>query len=109
VAPPHPSSCSRRREGLLASVDDFDVQELPAARASSLPGGRGVAVTRVTDHSAAAQAGLKTGDVVLRVGKSGVRTSKDVGSALGAYKPGETVPLLLRRSGFDFWMAFTRR
>ena len=31
------------------------------------------------------------------------------GTALGTYKPGETVPLLLRRSGFDFWMAFTRR
>ncbi len=38
VAPPHPSSCARRREPLLASVDDFDVQELPAARAAACPG-----------------------------------------------------------------------
>jgi serine protease Do len=109
VAPPHPSSCTLRREGLLASVEDFDVQEIPAARASGLPGGRGVTVSRVTDHGAAAQAGLKTGDVVLRIGKSGVRTPNDVASALGSYKTGDTVPVLLRRSGFDFWMAFTRR
>ena len=60
VAPPHPSSCARRSEGLLASADDFDVQELPPTRASGLPGGHGVAVSRVTDHGAAAQAGLKT-------------------------------------------------
>jgi serine protease Do len=109
VAPPHPSSCTLRHEGLLASVEDFDVQEIPAVRASSLPGGRGVTVSRVTDHGAAAQAGLKTGDVVLRIGKSGVRTPTDVANALGGYKTGDTLPVLVRRSGFDFWMAFTRR
>ncbi len=109
VAPPHPSSCALHRDGLLASVEDFDVQDLPPTRASGLPGGRGVTVSRVTDHGAAAQAGLKTGDVVLRIGKSGVRTATDVANALGSYKPGDTIPVLLRRSGFDFWMAFTRR
>jgi serine protease Do len=104
VAPPHPSSCGRARELLPANVDDFDVQQAGGPR-----GGRGVAVSRVTDHSAAAQAGLKIGDVVLRVGKTGVRTPSDVASALGDYKLGEAVPMLVRRAGFDFWMAFTRR
>jgi serine protease Do len=107
VAPPHPSSCTRAREPLLANVDDFDVQQAPA-RAGGSPGG-GVVVSRVTDHSAAAQAGLKVSDVVLRIGKAGVRTPPDVASALGGYKLGETVPMLVRRGGFDFWMAFTRR
>ena len=41
VAAPHPASCSLRRAPELASVEDFDVQELPTARAASLPGGRG--------------------------------------------------------------------
>ena len=44
------------------------------ARASGLPGGRGVVVTRVTDHGAADQAGLKVGDIVLRIGKASVRS-----------------------------------
>ena len=109
VAAPHPASCSLRRAPELASVEDFDVQELPTARAASLPGGRGVAVSRVTDHGAADQAGLKVGDVVLRIGNAGVRTPTDVGRALDGYKVGETLPLLVRRSGFDFWMAFVRR
>ena len=66
-------------------------------------------VTRVTDHSAAAQAGLRIGDIVLRIGKSGVRVPPDVAQALGSFKLGDPVPMLVRRSGFDFWMAFTRR
>ena len=91
----------------MANVDDFDVQETPAR--AGHPGGAGVTVTRVTDHSAAAQAGLRIGDVVLRIGKSGVRVPPDVAQAMGSFKLGDPVPMLVRRSGFDFWMAFTRR
>jgi serine protease Do len=109
VVAPHPSSCALRRTPEMASVEDFDVQELPAGRAAALPGGRGVAVSRVTDHGAADQAGLKVGDVVLRIGNAGVRTPADVGKALASFKVGETLPVLVRRSGFDFWMAFVRR
>jgi serine protease Do len=107
VAPPHPSSCTRPPEPLMANVDDFDVADSPA-RDGHASGG-GVSVTRVTDHSSAAQAGLRIGDLVLRIGKNGVRMPPDVTQALGGYKLGEQVPMLVRRSGFDFWMAFTRR
>jgi len=106
VAPPHPSSCSRPPEPLMANVDDFDVQESPM-RAGKPVGG--VTVTRVTDHSAAAQAGLRVGDIVLRVGKASTLVPSDVAKALGGFKLGDPVPVLVRRSGFDFWMAFTRR
>ena len=107
VAPPHPSSCARTPEPLMANVDDFDVQETPAR--GGRPSAGGVTVTRVTDHSAAAQAGLRIGDVVLRIGKSGVRVPPDVAQAMASFKLGDPVPMLVRRSGFDFWMAFTRR
>jgi serine protease Do len=105
----HPSSCNRPPEVHAATADDFQVEELSSARAGGLPGGRGIAVSRVTDQGAAAQAGLKVGDVILRVGKAGVRTQRDLGGALGGYKAGDTVPILVRRSGFDFWTALTRR
>jgi len=109
VSAPHPASCAQRREPTMAAVEDFDVQELAPARAGGLPGGRGVSVTRITDHGAADQAGLKVGDIVLRIGKASVRTPADVATALGTYKPGDILPMLVRRSGFDFWMAFSRR
>ena len=109
VAAPHPASCALPHEPSQAAVEDFDVQELPPGRANGLPGGRGVAVTRVTDHSAADQAGLKVGDVVLRIGKAAVRTPADVSGVLGGFKTGDMLPMLVRRSGFDFWMAFSRR
>jgi serine protease Do len=109
VSPPHPSSCTRRRDSAQAAVEDFDVQELPSPRATGLPGGRGVAVSRVTDHGAADQAGLKLGDIVLRIGKGAVRTPADVTAALASFKAGDTMPMLVRRAGFDFWMAFSRR
>jgi len=108
IAPPHPSSCARTPEPLMANVDDFDVEPTPA-RASKAPAGRSVTVTRVTDHSAAAQAGLRVGDVVLRIAKTAVWTPGDVAEALKQFKLGDPVPMLVRRSGFDFWMAFTRR
>jgi serine protease Do len=108
IEPPHPSSCARTPEPLMANVDDFDVEPTPA-RASNAPAGRSVTVTRVTDHSAAAQAGLRVGDVVLRIAKTAVWTPADVAEALKQFKLGDPVPMLVRRSGFDFWMAFTRR
>jgi len=104
----HPSSCARKREvAVTGSENDFQVADVPAAQAAALPGGRGVAVTTLSDHGAAAQAGLKTGDVVLRLGKHGIRSPADLSAALRTFKPGATVPILVRRGGFDFWTAMT--
>jgi serine protease Do len=107
--PPHPSSCGRQHETPAGgSGEDIEVQDVPATRAGGLPGGHGIAVSKMSERGAAAQAGLKTGDVILRVGGAGVRTPKDFGSALATYKPGDSVPVLVRRAGFDFWTALPR-
>jgi len=108
AAPLHPSSCGRPRSASATGGEDLEVQDVPPGRAASLPGGRGIAISRMSDHGAAAQAGLKPGDVVLRVGGTGVRTPKDFGAALALYKPGDSVPVLVRRAGFDFWTALPR-
>src|SRR5262249_61300535 len=107
--PAHPSSCGRPREIPMGSAgEDIEVQDVPAARASGLPGGRGIAVSKVSDHGAAAQAGLRPGDVILRVGGAGVRTPKDFGAALATDKPGDSVPVLVRGAGVDFSAALPR-
>ena len=107
--PGHPSSCARKRETSSSGADELDVAEVPPARAAGLPGGRGIAIAQLAGHGAAAQAGRKVGDVILRVGKQGVRSQGDLTAALKIFKPGETIPILVRRDGFDFWTAFTRR
>jgi serine protease Do len=107
-APMHPSSCGRPRDASVASGEDLEVREVPATRAASLPGGAGISISKMADRGAAAQAGLKPGDVILRVGAVGVRTAKDFGAALGTFKPGDSVPVLVRRAGYDFWTALPR-
>ncbi|HEY2899573.1 MAG TPA: trypsin-like peptidase domain-containing protein [Polyangia bacterium] len=106
---PHPSACNRPREVATSAENDFDVGDIPQSQAGSLPGGRGVAITHLSEHGSAAQAGVRVGDVVLRIGNERVRIAKDVQNALRAFNPGATVPVLIRRTGFDFWTAISRR
>jgi serine protease Do len=110
-SPVHPAACSRKREAAYATplADDFQVSQVPSAQAGGLPGGRGIAISQLSEHGAVAQVGLKVGDVILRVGKAGVRTPQDLSVALHTFKIGDTVPVLVRRGGFDFWAAYTRR
>lgn len=106
----HPSACSRKRETPVTGAEnDLQVADVPVAQAASLPGGRGVAITTISEHGAGAQAGLKTGDILLRVGKHGIRSPADLTAALRTFKLGATIPILVRRGGFDFWTAFTQR
>ncbi|HEY8925427.1 MAG TPA: trypsin-like peptidase domain-containing protein [Polyangia bacterium] len=105
----HPSSCTlATAHGARERPEDLELTNVPAERAARLPGGAGVAVASVPSASAAAEAGLHVGDIILRIGKSSVRSATDVAAAVRAQK-GEVIPLLVRRSGYDFWVALRRR
>jgi serine protease Do len=106
---PHPSSCTlAAAAGTRERPEDLELTNVPADRAARLPGGAGVAVASVPSASAAAEAGLHVGDIILRIGKSSVRSAGDVAVAVRAQK-GDVIPLLVRRSGYDFWVALRRR
>ena len=66
-----------------------------------------MAIAEVAAGSAAAEAGLRVGDVILRIGRDGIRAARDVAAAIKAY-PGDVIPVLVRRSGYDFWSALRR-
>lgn len=106
----HPSSCAIRAadSGGRQPPEELEVAALPADRAGRLPGGAGVAIAGVPSASAAAEAGLHVGDVILRVGKVPVRSVRDVAVAVKA-RTGEVIPVLVRRGGYDFWAALRRR
>jgi putative serine protease PepD len=59
----------------------------------------GARITSVVSGSAAAKAGLKTGDVVLSVDGNRISTAAQLQSAIAAHKPGDAVTLRVSRSG----------
>ncbi len=59
----------------------------------------GVLVSEVMSGDPADKAGVKAGDVILKVGDKTVRTPHDVQFAVLAYKPGDKIRLLINRGG----------
>ncbi|UNK50396.1 DegQ family serine endoprotease [Lysobacter sp. S4-A87] len=70
-----------------------------------LRGNEGVLVR--TPGDAAADAGLRPGDVVLSVGRNSVASASALDRELASVKPGQTVMLLVRRQGGTQFIAVT--
>ncbi len=62
---------------------------------------RQVEIDRLDPNGAAAKAGLKTGDVVVRVGDVAVNSTMDLERALLDIKPGDKLPIRVRRDGTE--------
>jgi serine protease Do len=103
----HPSGCAVVDREASPRSDELVVGDLPPERATQLPGGHGVILSEIPTPSAAADAGLRVGDFVLRIGQVQIRTSAQVAPAMKAYA-GEVIPVLIRRGGYDFWAALRR-
>ncbi|WP_031487347.1 S1C family serine protease [Streptomyces bicolor] len=61
----------------------------------------GVAVVEVQSGGAADQAGLKPGDVVIRLGDTDITTITSLAEALAAQKPGDRTTVTYRRDGSE--------
>jgi S1-C subfamily serine protease len=57
----------------------------------------GALIASVVQNSAAAQAGLRTGDVIIQVGSQAVNDASSLGDALAAKNPGDTVSVTIMR------------
>jgi len=63
--------------------------------------GEGVLVASVTDDSGAAKAGLKAGDVIVRIGDSDVDSPADLHDVMGGTEAGQEIEVQARRNGKD--------
>jgi C-terminal processing protease CtpA/Prc len=77
----------------LSNLDDDAAAEL------GLRGPAGVRIDRVIEDSAAAEAGLEDGDVVLAFDGERVRSSSQLGRLVRETAPGRTVELTVQRDG----------
>ncbi|GEM_PF-350160 len=73
------------------------------------PEGEGVLVKEVEEDSDAAKAGFRAGDVILRAGKKTVEDVKDFKHVLGAYDPGEKIPVQILRNGKEMTLELTAK
>jgi hypothetical protein len=69
--------------------------------------GKGYAITGVTKDSPAARGGLQGGDVIVRLGESAVTGLEDFDSALRKHKGGDTIPVVVLRSGAEVTLQVT--
>jgi putative serine protease PepD len=71
----------------------------PFLGVSTTQGTGGALVREVTSGGPAAEAGVRTGDVIVRVGGDRVREPDDVAAAIQDMRPGERVEVEVRRGG----------
>src|SRR5262245_13873611 len=60
---------------------------------------RGVVVREVTPNSPAAKAGLKSGDIIIRIGDVEVKDFQALADAVAGHKPGAKLDLTITRDG----------
>jgi aminopeptidase YwaD len=87
AAAPPPSERSERSYGTyLGAIPDFSEREEP-----------GVLLTGVRAGSPAERAGIAAGDVLLRVGATGLKNLQDLAFALRSHRPGDEVEVVWQR------------
>ncbi|MFO1370938.1 MAG: DegQ family serine endoprotease [Candidatus Competibacteraceae bacterium] len=87
---------SVRRGQLGVAVQDLTPD---LARAFNIPDNQGAVIAQVSPRSAAARAGLREGDVVLRVNDKPMHDASNLRNAIGLLEVGDSVRLEILRDG----------
>ena len=92
--PPRPTYTKvtpRQRRGMvyLGVTLDFENSE------------NGVGIQEVAPNSPAAKAGVKSGDVIIKIGDNDVKSVQDLPGILRQRKPGDEVDVIVKRDGKD--------
>jgi len=88
-----------KRAYLGVSIEDLDSE---TAREIGLPNAEGVYVTRVNIKSAASDAGLQTGDVIIGLNNTRLRSTAELQEIVGRFRPGDGLNLDYWRYGKKF-------
>ena len=87
------------RGWLGVTIQDVDEN---AAKALGLKDAQGALIGSVLPDEPAAKAGLKAGDIIVRVGRDDIRNSTELLRSLADLKPGTDVKITVLRNGKEF-------
>ena len=73
----------------------------------SSEGTRCVMVEKVISGTAAEKAGIRSGDLILKLGDTQITSGDSLSTAIGNYKPGDTVTLTMQRDGKEMTLEVT--
>ncbi|MCW5898835.1 MAG: trypsin-like peptidase domain-containing protein [Flavobacteriales bacterium] len=95
-----------QRAYIGVSIRDMD-QKLASEAGLDRP--RGVYINGITEGGAAQAAGMKAGDIIVKVGNIDVNNVPQLQEQVGRFRPGDRVPVTVLRSGRENVMDLTLR
>ncbi len=97
---------TERQEETVAAIHDDAQRGSAGIKVSPAKGGEGVVVVSVDPDSAAAEAGVKAGDIILAVNRIEINDVASFTREAGKVKSGENIVLLLKRDEKTMYLAF---
>ena len=88
------------------SIRDLDAD---FAKEKELKTLKGVYVNGLTEDGAAAEAGIKVGDIITSINDAGIRTSPELQEQVGRYRPGDKINVTVVRNGAEKVIPVTLR
>lgn len=85
--------------GSLDLSDDLQVKAYNQRNKTNLKSERGIYVTEVTRNSGAEDAGIKTGDIIVKIDNVNITSFSDLSLAIGSKRPGDKVNVTYLRNG----------
>lgn len=88
----------------ISSIDLSNEQQVRAynqQEKANLKVGKGILVNQVTDGSGSQDAGIKKGDIIIRIDQNEITDFADLSLAVGSKRPGDTVRVTFLRNGSE--------
>jgi flagellar motility protein MotE (MotC chaperone) len=92
-----------RKSGINPYPDKFDAEDFSdeIKEKNKLPNLKGVFVAKVVEDGSADKAGLKDGDVILKIGNKEVNSVASLQEEIGKRRPGDKVSITIRQKDGD--------
>lgn len=93
------SCCNPTKKAFLGVLLDLEEDVEVIGDEEFVERSPGNIITKVVENSAASEAGLQEGDVIIKISDASIESYEDIAGALDGAQPGEAVVIVVNRSG----------